>query len=69
MTLLQEQQLRISHDLSNASRQIARSYSQLQINYNRIEADKLQLEVLRNRYERGLINISFVLQCAKIACQ
>ncbi len=62
MTILKEQQLRISHDLSNASRQIARSYAQLQINYNRIEADKLQVEVLRNRYERGLINISFLLQ-------
>jgi outer membrane protein TolC len=62
MAILKEQQLRISHDLSNASRQITRSYAQLQINYNRIEADKLQVEVLRNRYERGLINISFLLQ-------
>ena len=62
MTILKEQQLRISHDLSNASRQISRSYAQLQINYNRIEADKLQVEVLRNRYERGLININFLLQ-------
>ncbi len=62
MTLLKEQQLRISHDLSNASRQISRSYIQLQTNYNRIEADKLQVEVLKNRYERGLINISFLLQ-------
>lgn len=62
MTILKEQQLRISHDLSNASRQTSRSYLQLQTNYNRIEADKLQVEVLRNRYERGLINISFLLQ-------
>mgnify|MGYP003338943705 FL=1 len=57
-----EQQLRISHDLSNAARQITRSYEQMQINYNRIEADKLQVEVLRNRYEKGLININFLLQ-------
>lgn len=62
MTVLKEQQLRISHDLSNASRQISRSYVQVQTNYNRIEADKLQVEVLKNRYERGLINISFLLQ-------
>jgi hypothetical protein len=34
----------------------------MQINYNRIEADKLQVEVLRNRYEKGLININFLLQ-------
>ena len=61
MTVLKEQQLRISHDLSNASRQISRSYIQLQTNHNRIEADELQVEVLKNRYERGLINISFLL--------
>lgn len=41
------------------------SYTQLQINYNRIEADKLQVEVLRNRYERGLINISFLLDAQR----
>ena len=40
MTVLQEQQLRISHDLSNASRQITRSYAQLQANYNRVQADE-----------------------------
>ena len=34
----------------------------MQINYNRIEADKLQLEVLQRKYESGLINISFFLQ-------
>ncbi len=62
MAILKEQQLRISHDLSNSSRQIARSYLQAQTNYNRIEADRTQVEVLRNRYERGLINISFLLQ-------
>ena len=62
MAVLKEQQLRISHDLSNAARQITRSYEQMQINYNRIEADKLQVEVLRNRYEKGLININFLLQ-------
>ncbi len=62
MAILKEQQLRVSHDLSNAARQMARSYEQMQINYNRIEADKLQVEVLRNRYERGLININFLLQ-------
>lgn len=60
--LLKEQELRISHDLSNATRQIDRSYLQVQTIYNRVEADSLQVEVLRNRYERGLININFLLQ-------
>lgn len=61
-SLLKEQELRISHDLSNAARQIWRSYELVQTNYNRQDADKLQVEVLRNRYEQGLININFLLQ-------
>jgi outer membrane protein TolC len=60
-TILKELELRISHDLSNAQRQIARSYAQVQTNFNRVEADRQQVEVLRNRYERGLININFLL--------
>ncbi|XZE46206.1 TolC family protein [Pirellulaceae bacterium SH467] len=62
MALLREQQLRISHDLSNASRQISRSYLQMQTNYNRIEADNQAVEALRQRYEGGLTDIVFLLQ-------
>lgn len=62
MALLKEQQLRISHDLSNASRQISRSYLQMQTNYNRIEADNQAVEALRQRYEGGLTDIVFLLQ-------
>jgi outer membrane protein TolC len=61
-SVLKELELRISHDLSNAQRQISRSYAQVQTNYNRVEADRQQVDVLRNRYERGLININFLLQ-------
>jgi outer membrane protein TolC len=61
-SVLKEMELKISHDLSNAQRQIARSYAQVQTNYNRVEADRQQVDVLRNRYERGLININFLLQ-------
>jgi len=60
--LLKEIELKISHDLSNAHRQMDRSFAQVQTNYNRIAADTLQVDVLRNRYERGLININFLLQ-------
>ncbi len=60
MTILKEQQLRISHDLSNASRQIKRSYAQLQINYNRIEADKNTVEALNAKYKGGLDPITFL---------
>lgn len=59
--LLKEQELRISHDLSNASRQIDRAYTLLQTNYNRQDADRLQTEVLRDRYRAGLTNIGFLL--------
>jgi outer membrane protein TolC len=60
--VLKEQELRIQHDLSNAARQVERSFELTQKNLNRVEADRLQIEVLKNRYERGLININFLLQ-------
>jgi len=60
-SLLKELELKISHDLSNAHRQMDRSFAQVQTNYNRVAADTLQVEVLRNRYERGLININILL--------
>jgi len=59
---LKEIELKISHDLSNAHRQMDRSFAQVQTNYNRVAADTLQVDVLRNRYERGLININILLQ-------
>lgn len=64
--VLKEIELRISHDLSNAQRQIDRSYAQVQTNYNRVAADTQQVEVLRNRYERGLININFLLNANQL---
>ncbi len=62
MAVLEEQQLRISHDLSNAARQITRSYEQILINYNRVEADIARVKVLENRWLGGLENIAFLLQ-------
>ncbi|MFO1063506.1 MAG: TolC family protein [Pirellulales bacterium] len=59
--LLKEQELRVSHDLSNASRQIDRAYQLVLTNYNRQDADRLQTEVLRDRYRAGLTNIGFLL--------
>lgn len=59
---LQEKELRISHDLSQAARDIARAYQLLQTNYNRLDADRRQVEVLRNRFEGGLTDINFLLQ-------
>ncbi len=59
---LKEQELRISHDLSNAARQVARSYQLVLSNYNRQDSDRQQIEALQARYERGLDNINFLLQ-------
>ncbi len=59
---LNELELRIIHDLTNASREITASYLQVQNNYNRVAADQRQVEVLRSRFEGGLDNINFLLQ-------
>ncbi|GAB5403688.1 MAG: TolC family protein [Aureliella sp.] len=60
--LLDEQELRITHDLSTASRQIQRAYELMKTNYIRVQADSDQVEVLQARYDGGLDNISFLLQ-------
>lgn len=60
--LLQEQELRISHDLSNASRRISRAYALMEANYNRQDSDRDQVLALRSRVLEGLDNINFLLQ-------
>jgi hypothetical protein len=64
MSILKEQQLRISHDLSNASRQIVSSYTQMQKNFNRKQADEERVRVLSLNMERskGLQDITFLNQ-------
>jgi outer membrane protein TolC len=59
---LKEQELRISHDLSNAARQVAISYQLVLSNYNRVDSLQDQVETLKTRYEEGLDNINFLLQ-------
>jgi len=61
-SLLKEQELRISHDLSNASRLVARAYQLMQSNFNRQDADHQQVDALQARYKGGLDNINFLLQ-------
>ncbi len=64
-TVLAETELRISHDLSNASRQITLSHQLLETNYNRYVADLKQVDVLRRRYLDGTDNINFLLQAQR----
>lgn len=62
MSVLKEQQLRISHDLSNAARQIVSSYTQMQKNYNRVKADEDRITVFTNRKDFGLTDATFLNQ-------
>ncbi|MCA9193245.1 MAG: TolC family protein [Planctomycetales bacterium] len=60
--LLKEQELRISHDLSTATREIARAFALVQSNYNRYSSDMQRVEARRIRVDKGLDNISFLVQ-------
>ncbi|MEM8733943.1 MAG: TolC family protein, partial [Planctomycetota bacterium] len=60
--VLREQELRISHDLSNTAREVKRNYELLKTNFNRQASDSDRVEALQARYESGLDNINFLLQ-------
>lgn len=60
--VLKEQELRISHDLSNTARQVQRNFALVQTNFNRQASDRDRVEALQARYESGLDNINFLLQ-------
>ena len=53
-SILCEQELKVSHDLSNATREVTRSFRLLQTNLNRWLADQRQEEILRKRVEVGV---------------
>jgi Outer membrane efflux protein len=61
MSILKEQQLRISHDLSNASRQIVGTYTQLQNNFNRNQA-QLQQAASETAFYRSLVDYNLALR-------
>ncbi|MFK8112004.1 MAG: TolC family protein [Rubripirellula sp.] len=63
--LLDEVELRVSHDLSGAAREISLTYQLLETNYNRYLADLHQVDVLRRRYRDGSDNINFLLQAQR----
>ena len=63
--LLAETELRVSHDLTEAARQIELTHKLMDTNYNRYRADVNQVEVLRSRYRDGSDNINFLLQAQR----
>lgn len=63
--ILNETELRISHDLSDSARGIELTYQLVETNYNRYLADLKQVDVLRRRYRDGTDNINFLLQAQR----
>ncbi len=63
--VLNETELRISHDLAESARQIALTHSLLETNYNGFLSDLRQVDVLRRRFREGLDNINFLLQAQR----
>lgn len=63
--LLNETELRISHNLADAVRRIGLTHTLLETNYNSLNADLRQVDVLRLRYTEGLDNINFLLQAQR----
>ncbi len=67
--VLAETELRISHDLSDAARNVDLTYQLVETNYNRYRADLRQVEVLQRRYLDGTDNINFLLQAQRSVVQ
>ncbi|MEM6473323.1 MAG: TolC family protein, partial [Planctomycetota bacterium] len=67
--LLAETELGISHDLSNAARNVDLTRSLVETNYNRYQADLRQVEVLKRRYLDGTDPINFLLQAQQSVVQ
>ena len=65
--VMDETELRVSHDLSNAARQVELTHRLLETNYNRLLADIRQVDVLGRRYRDGSDNINFLLQAQRQA--
>jgi outer membrane protein TolC len=63
--LLAEIELKVSHDLSEASRRLTLTHQLLDTNYNRYVADLRQVDVLLRRYLDGSDNINFLLQAQR----
>jgi outer membrane protein TolC len=63
--LLNETELRISHDLSQSTRELSRALQLMQTSLNGWNADLRQVEVLRQRYRTGTDNINFLLQAQR----
>jgi outer membrane protein TolC len=63
--LLQDQELELSHALTEAVRVLDTSYTLMQTNFNRVVAAQRQVEVLEESFQLGTITVDFVLDAQR----
>lgn len=60
--VLQEQQLRVSHELSAAIREVRRTHQLIRTNFNRRVASQYEVEAIEAMYEAGRLGINVLIQ-------
>lgn len=63
--VLEQTEYQISHLLSNAARDVETRHELMETNYNRLQSDLNQVDVLRIRYQQGSDSINFLLQAQR----
>ena len=63
--VLNQTEYQVSHLLSNAARDVETRHELMETNYNRLQSDLNQVDVLRIRYEQGSDSINFLLQAQR----
>ena len=63
--VLDQTEYQVSHLLSNAARDVETRHELMETNYNRLQSDLNQVDVLRIRYEQGSDSINFLLQAQR----
>ena len=63
--ILEQTEYQISHLLSTAARDLETRHELMETNYNRLQSDLNQVDVLRIRYQQGSDSINFLLQAQR----
>lgn len=63
--ILDQTEYQVSHLLSNAAREVETRHELMETNYNRLQADLNQVDVLLTRYQQGSDSINFLLQAQR----
>ena len=65
LAILDQTEYQVSHLLSNAARDLETRHELMETNYNRLQSDLNQVDVLRIRYQQGSDSINFLLQAQR----